>query len=153
MGSTVILEAHRRTKRFDAKRGFYPPLFGKPGQLQEGDCCNRKSALNTSGTDNFFRSFRQFVWFKCKPDHDMSVEKNHSGRFQSETGIVLYDVSNNAALSCQESEDFVFIGFNRDDLNNRLPVLRDHHRPTAFRDLLHHCEALRFELGGQRSSA
>ena len=57
-------------------------------------------------------------------------------------------VSNNAAFSCQKAENVFFIGHDAVDLNNRSPVFCDHHGLTAFGDLVHHGETLRFELSG-----
>jgi hypothetical protein len=37
-------------------------------------------------------------------------------------------------------------------LNNRFPVFCDHHGPAALGDLVHHGEALRFELGSVEQS-
>ena len=62
-------------------------------------------------------------------------------------GYRVLDVTNNAPFSRQKAEDFIFIGLCRDDLNNRFPVFCDHHGPAALGDLVHHGEALRFELG------
>lgn len=71
------------------------------------------------------------------------------GKIPIRDGNRVLDISNDAAFPSQKAEDFLFVGLNPADLNDRFSVLCDDHRLAAFGDLVHHGEALEFELGAR----